>query len=858
MSDNQLRREEAERASLLSAIRYDVTLSLEADPDQPAFRSVSSIDFNCATDGASTFLNLSAARLRVVRLNGAELAPEANHYTGTRLRLDGLREGHNRVEVEADCAYGSTGVGLHRFRDPIDGATYTYTHFEPFDAHRVLACFDQPNLKAVLTMHVHCPAAWTACANAPVAASETDGERTTWHFAPTPPLPPYLFAIAAGDYDEIEGAPYGDIPLRLMCRRSLSAYVREQVDEFLDITRRGLAHFEERFGHLYPFGTYTQVFTPEANMGAMEHPGCVTFNELFVHRGPVSQVQKTRRANVILHEMVHVMGFGDVVTMRDWGDLWLNETFATVEATIALDALGIPGAWVDFAGTLKGRALAQDQLSTTHPILVDAPDTDSIRANFDGITYHKGASVLRQLIAWVGDDAYAAGVRSYFREFFWANASRADFLAHQERHSGRDLSDWARAWLETPGVNTLVPLVEVEDGRYARLLVRQLPDRSVGLLRPHRVRVALYDRNGSRLRRRLSVPVEITGAETDVTELVGAAVADLVVVNDEDLTYAKLRFDPASLSTLLDGGLVLLEEVTTRALCWTALLDMARDAELPASRAIAAVAEQAPAEPDQLVLERVLAVAAGLADGFTADANRGAALDLLATTAAAEIRSTRAPLIWARCLATTARSEAHLGLLERLLEGDEEIPGLTVDAELRWLLLARLTTQGRASEAQVEAVLELDPTDAGHRRAAACLAARPTAAAKAQAWSAALDDLTLSRAQLLTTLVGFSSGYFTAGGIRAGGREQQALTAPYLPRFLEAVPRVWAERDYEMARVITEGLFPHEPADEASIEAVERSIAQPGLPLNCRRILMEGRDGLTRTRAARAADGPGG
>lgn len=856
MSDNQLRIEEDERASLLSAIRYDVFLTLDGDPGRTAFRSATTIEVDCAVEGATTFLNLTAERLHSVRLNGVELTAEQHRNTGTRLLLIGLKQGHNRIQVEADCAYLTNGVGLHRFRDPLDGATYTYTHFEPFDAHRVLACFDQPNLKAVLTMHVQAPAGWTVCANAPVTASATDGERTTWDFAPTPPLPPYLFAIAAGEYEEIDGGTYRDTPLRLMCRRSLSDYVHAQAGEILDITRRGLAHFEERFGHPYPFGTYTQVFTPEANMGAMENPGCVTFNEVFVHRGPVSQVQKTRRANVILHEMVHVMGFGDVVTMRDWGDLWLNETFATVEATIAADALGIPGAWVDFAGTVKSRALGQDQLSTTHPILVDAPDTDSIRANFDGITYHKGASVLRQLIAWVGDETYAAGVRSYFREFSWANATRADFLAHQARQSGRDLAAWAAAWLETSGVNTLLPRVEVEEGRYARFAVHQLPDRSAGLLRPHHIQVGLYDRNGTRLRRRLSVPVDVTDAETPVEALSGQTAADLAIVNDDDLTYAKLRFDPTSLATLLDGGVVQLEEDTTRALCWTALLDMARDAELPVCKAVAAVAEQAPAEPDQLVLERVLAVAANLAERFTADSNRDAALDLLATTAAAELRSSPAPLIWVRCLATTARSDAHLALLRRLLDGAEEISGLSVDAELRWLLLARLATQGRAGAGEVDAALELDPTDAGQRRAAACLAAQPSAAAKAQAWSAALDDRTQSRVHLLTTLIGFSAGHFIGGGIHAGGREQQELTAPYVSKFLEAVPQVWAERDYEMARVITEGLFPHEPADNATIGAVERVIAEPQLPLNCRRILMEGRDALARTAAARAADRP--
>ncbi|HEX4754381.1 MAG TPA: aminopeptidase N [Candidatus Dormibacteraeota bacterium] len=853
-NDNQLRVEEDERARLLGDIRYAVSLSLRADDPAPTFASQTTVDFRCRTKGAATFVNLTAARVHSVVLNSHELTADEHAFNGRRLNLPGLREGDNHLVVVADCAYDRSGVGLHRFVDPIDATVYTHTSFEPFDAHRVLACFDQPSLKAMLTMHVEAPDGWMVCANGAVAGSRSADGRTTWSFATTPPLPTYLFAVAAGEYDVIEGAPHRDTPLRLMCRRSLTRYLRGQADEIFDITRRGLAHFEKRYGHGHPFGAYTQVFVPEANFGAMENPGCVTFNEMFIHRGPVSRAQRSRRANVILHEMAHVMGFGDVVTMRDWGDLWLNETFATVEATFAVDALGLPGAWVDFAGMVKSRALQQDQLSTTHPILVDAPDTDSIRANFDGITYHKGASALRQLIAWVGDEPYAAGIRAYFREFAWGNATRTDFLAHQARESGRDLSGWAHVWLETAGVNTLTASPATDGGRYAAVSLRQLPDAAAGVLRPHHVNVGLYDRDGDGIHRRTAVVVEITGGASAIPELAGQPVAAVVIANDEDLSYAKLRFDAASLATLLDGGVAAIDDAHTRSLCWTALHDMARDAELRAGAFVAAVVAQTAQETDELVLERLLAAAAVVAERYTADHKRGQALATLANAALARLPSTPAPLVWARCLAATARDEAQLDTVAGLIDGVVQIAGLEVDVELRWLLLARLATEGRAGAAEIMAALEVDPTDAGQRRADACLSARPTAEAKAAAWAAAVEGSSLGRARLQAALSGFTAGLFSAGGFHAGGRDQVALTGKYVAAYLKAVPATWSEREYEVARVVTQGLFPDEPADAATIASVERLIDGGELQVSCRRILMEGRDGLVRARAARAAD----
>ncbi len=850
--DNQLRTEEDARAELLRDLRYDVSLTLTDDVNAQRFTSRSVVDLVCTEDGAETFINLRAAALVSAIVNGRQLTDDEHRFDGNRVRVPGLRRGANRVEVTAECVYERSGAGLHRFRDPVDGCLYLYTQCEPFDAHRVLACFDQPNLKAPLRLHVEGPSGWTVCANAPVTASRTDGDRTTWDFATTPPLPPYLFAIVAGDYEVVEGPAHGAVPLALLCRRSLATHVRQGAEPFFDVTLRGLRHFESRYGHPYPFGAYNQVFVPEANMGAMENPGCVTFNEMFVFRGPVSALQLMRRANVILHEMVHVMGFGDVVTMRDWGDLWLNETFATVEATIASDALGIEGAWVDFAGSVKSRALQQDQLTTTHPIIVDPPDTESIRANFDGITYHKGASALRQLIAWVGDEAYAEGIRSYFREFAWANASRTDFLRHQSAASGRDLGEWARLWLETAGVNTLLPRPRDRNGVYGEVGVEQLPDVASKVLRPHHLSVGLYRREGEQLVRQHSTQVEVTG-KTATVEMAGEAVADLLVVNDDDLTFAKLRFDERSLATLLSGGVSAIADPLARSLCWTALHDMTRDAELSTADFVAAVVAQAGRESDPTLLERVLSLAVAAAAHFSADAKRAASLTALAELAAGRLRETD-PLVWARCLVASAHADKHLDLLQRLVDGDLVVPGLVVDDELRWAILARLCAAGRSGAEQVQAALELDPSDAGQRHALSCLAARPLVEAKAAAWASAFDDPQPSRARLVASLSGFTTGLFPVGGFWGGGRDQAALTEAYVDPYLESVAGVWDRLDYEVARVISESLFPHEPPTDTTVGAVERLLEQPNLPWNARRILMEGLDGLRRACRARAAD----
>ncbi len=515
--DDLLRSEAEERFGLISDLRYDIELDLTAGPEVPTFRSVAEVSFS-AHEGSSTFVNLEAAAVREIVLNGrsVDVAAFSNH----RIALAGLAD-TNTLRVVADCRYSHTGMGLHRVVDPADGKVYLYTQCEPFEAHRVFACFDQPDLKATFTLRVTAPSEWTVVSNAPVELAEPVGGSTVTRFSATPIMSSYLVAIVAGPYARVTDS-FDGIELNLYCRQSLRRYLDDA--EIFEITKQGLSHFARRFKMRYPFGSkYDQLFVPEFNAGAMENVACVTFNEeSTIYRGPVPATVLAWRAGTILHEMAH-MWFGDLVTMRWWDDLWLNESFATYMGNDAqAEATKYTSAWVDFANGDKSWAALQDQLPTTHPIAADVPDVSTGRLNFDGISYAKGASVLRQLVAWVGEDAFFGGVRDYFKEHQWANASLRDFLAPLERHSGRDLAAWTREWLQTAGMNVLhADVVTTADGMIdSCTIVQSAASPHFPTLRSHRVGVGLYDLDDNgRLVRTERLELDVAGERTELEAL---------------------------------------------------------------------------------------------------------------------------------------------------------------------------------------------------------------------------------------------------------------------------------------------------------------------------------------------------
>jgi aminopeptidase N len=866
--DNLTLDEARSRASMLSNLAYEVSLTVSDDPAAQTFESTTTVTFD-AHEGAETFIDIAARTILDVSLNGKQLADAQHGFDGTRLWLRGLRAGRNRVDITAEFDYRNTGVGLHRLVDPVDRQVYLYTHFEPFDAHKVLACFDQPDLKGKVTVHVNAPVEWTVCSNARVVRSSTADGMKSWHFNTTPPLPPYLIAVVAGRY-RIISDKHGAIPLGIWSRESMAEYAQAASGEIFEITKAGLDFFGGYFGLAYPFDEYNQLFVPEFNMGAMENPGCVTFNETYLFRGQASEAQLQRRAETILHEMAHVHGFGDVTTMRWWGDLWLNETFATYMSNLAMqDATQYTNVWVSFANTVKAIAARQDQLVTTHQIADDIPDTISVRQNFDGITYHKGAAVLRQLVAWVGDDAFKRGVQDYFKRYRWGNATLAEFLDCLRRASGRDVTRWAIQWLQTTGMNTLRPRITTQGDVYSSFAVEQTAAPDHPTLRSHRVAIALYDRRtDGRLVRRQRVETDIEGKYTEIPQLSGARIADLVLLNDGDLTFAKIRFDERSLHTMT-SALPWVDDPLARALCWAALWDMTRDAELPARQFVELVASHATGETEELVIERVLSQAQMAIDLYGDPANRDAARARLHEAAADQVAHADLPpelrLTWMRTFVTTAAGDDALSRLEAFLAGKEAFKGITADTDMRWLVIGHLAGEGRADAARIIEAAREDPTDIGRRRAASCLAARPVAEAKAEAWArivehsapmpeewAAVLDRDQSLSTMTTMAAGFNMGATAVGGFMHRGPDPELLR-PYVERYVEALPAVWAQRTIDEAEAITELLYPRYLIDHEVVAAIDRALAGD-LPATAIRTLREGRDGTIRAQRARRAD----
>ncbi|HEY1484451.1 MAG TPA: aminopeptidase N, partial [Micromonosporaceae bacterium] len=573
------RHETAERARLLHVDSYDVTLDFTGGDD--VFRSVSVIRFTCAEPGSDSHADLIAPAVHEITLNGTAIDP-ATAYAQGRIALRDLAAA-NELRVVADCAYSHEGTGLHRAVDSADGKIYTYTNLEPAEARRVFANFEQPDLKAEFRFHVVAPAHWTVMSNQPTPEPEPTGDATaTWHFDPTPRISTYLTAVVAGDYHVVHAAhttPRGQhIPLRLSCRASLAEYI--DADDIFEVTRNGFDFFTTLFDRDYPFEKYDQVFVPEFSAGAMENVGCVTISERLLFRSKVTDLWYEIRANTVLHEMAH-MWFGDLVTMRWWDDLWLNESFAEFCATLAsAEATRFTDAWTTFSGARKTWGYMQDQLPSTHPIAADVATLTEAVANFDGISYAKGASVLKQLVAYLGRDVFMAGIQAYFAEHAGRNATLADLLRALENSSGVSLSDWTKAWLQTAGPNTLRSRFEVDaEGAFTSFAVQQEAPAEYPTLRPHRIAIGLYNRADGALVRTHQVEVNVAGATTDVPELVGRAQPDLILLNDDDLGYALIRFDDRSLATLIES-IGQFTDSLARTISWSAVIDMASQAEL--------------------------------------------------------------------------------------------------------------------------------------------------------------------------------------------------------------------------------------------------------------------------------------
>ncbi|GAA3274406.1 aminopeptidase N [Streptomyces lavendulae] len=847
MPGENLSRDEArERAGLLSVDGYEVALDLRSavDEAEPAegprtFRSVTTIRFRAATPGASSFADLIAPSVNSVTLNGRALDPAAV-FDGARIALEGLAS-ENVLVVDANCAYSRTGEGMHRFVDPEDGEVYLYTQYEPADARRVYANFEQPDLKAPYRFEVTAPEGWRVWSN----GVEESREGQVRRFAETAPISTYITCVVAGPYHYVTDTyTRGDltIPLGAMCRKGLAKHF--DADDVFLVTKQGFDLFHEIFDYPYPFGKYDQAFVPEYNLGAMENPGMVTFREEYIFRGKVTQASYERRANVILHEMAH-MWFGDLVTMKWWDDLWLKESFADFMGSFGLvEATRFDQAWVTFANSRKAWAYRADQLPSTHPVTADIRDLEDAKLNFDGITYAKGAAVLKQLVAYVGREAFLDGARRYFKAHAYGNTTLDDLLSVLGEVSGRDMAEWSRAWLQTAGVNALTPVVTTDaDGRITELAVLQEGDE----LRPHRVCVGLYRTEAGALVRYARAEADVAGARTAVAELAGLDRPDLVLVNDEDLTYCKIRFDETSLETLR-GHLGDLTDPLARALCWSALWNLTRDALMPARDFLSLFLAHAGRETDVGVLQMLHGQALSAVTHYAAAERREQSGRDLAAGALRELRlaepGSEHQLTWARFFAASAATEGDFQLLLGLLDGTARIDGLDVDQELRWDFLLPLAAHGSVDEGVLGAELARDDTASGKRHQVRCLAARPSAAVKDQAWAAVVESDALSNALVEATIDGMQQP------------SRRDLLAPYTDRYFEVIERIWTQRSIQIAIHVVKGLYPMLQDSPATVGATDAWLAaHPEAAPALRRLVLESRDDLARALRAQARDG---
>ncbi|MEU0172653.1 aminopeptidase N [Streptomyces massasporeus] len=854
MPGTNLTREEAQRrAQLLAVESYEIELDLSGAQEGGTYRSVTTVRFDVtAENGAESFIDLVAPAVHEVTLNGDSLDP-AEVFADSRIALPGLLRGRNILRVVADCAYTNTGEGLHRFVDPVDDQAYLYTQFEVPDARRVFASFEQPDLKATFQFTVTAPEGWTVISNSPTPEPQDN----VWVFEPTPRISTYITALIVGPYHSVHSVYEKDgqsVPLGIYCRPSLAEYLDS--DAIFEVTRQGFDWFQEKFDYAYPFEKYDQLFVPEFNAGAMENAGAVTIRDQYVFRSKVTDAAYEVRAETILHELAH-MWFGDLVTMEWWNDLWLNESFATY-TSIACQAAHPesrwPHSWTTFANSMKTWAYRQDQLPSTHPIMAEINDLDDVLVNFDGITYAKGASVLKQLVAYVGEDEFFRGVQAYFKAHAFGNTRLSDLLGALEETSGRDLKSWSKAWLETAGINVLRPEIETDsDGVVTSFAIRQeapaLPAGAKGepTLRPHRVAVGLYDLDeaSGKLVRRERVELDVDGGLTTVPQLVGQHRPAVILLNDDDLSYAKVRLDEQSLAFVTEH-LGDFESSLPRALCWASAWDMTRDAELAARDYLSLVLSGIGKESDIGVVQSLQRQVKLAIDLYADPAAREALLARWTDATLAHLRAA-APgsdhqLAWARAFAATARTPEQLDLLDALLDGSQTIEGLAVDTELRWAFVQRLAAVGRFDEAEIAGEYERDRTAAGERHATTARAARPTAEAKAEAWESVVDSDKLPNAVQEAVIAGFVQ------------TDQREVLAPYAERYFEVVKDIWESRSHEMAQQIAVGLYPTVQVSQETMDRTDAWLTSAEPTAALRRLVSESRAGVERALRAQRAD----
>ncbi|MDL5350385.1 aminopeptidase N [Microbacterium sp. zg-YB36] len=846
--ENLTRIEAQERRAVIDpavAVSYEVALDLTRGPE--VFGSRTTVRF-AATEGAATFIDLIARDVRELALNGHTVDPAAV-FADSRIALSELAA-ENELVIDADCLYTNTGEGLHRFVDPVDGEVYLYSQFEVPDSRRMFAVFEQPDVKATFQFTVTAPEPWKVVSNSPTPEPKRHGDGTaTWTFEPTPPISSYITALIAGPYEatfsELTSASGRVVPLGVYARKSLWQFL--DADYVFDKTREGFAYFEEKFDYPYPFAKYDQLFVPEFNAGAMENAGAVTFTETYVFRSKVTDAAKERRVVTILHELAH-MWFGDLVTMRWWNDLWLNESFAEWASTMATaEATEWTEAWTTFNAMEKTWAYRQDQLPSTHPVVAEINDLEDVQVNFDGITYAKGGSVLKQLAAWVGIEQFFAGVAAYFKKNEWSNTELSDLLVELENTSGRDLSTWSKKWLETAGVNTLSPeIATTDDGTITRFAIVQTAPADYPTIRPHRVGVGFYELQGDALVRVHHEQLDVDGDLTEVPQLKGLTRPDLVLLNDEDLAYAKIRLDERSLQTAIAH----LQDITdplARSLVWGAAWDQTRDGESAASDYVDLVLRNIGTETESTTVRTTLGQLLLAANSYVTperrEATRARVADGLWELAQAAEAGSDSQLQFVTAFAGAASTPAHAETVRALRTGETALEGLEIDTDLAWQLLISLAAAGSVTGADIDEALAADNTAKGGEFAAQARAALPDVDAKRAAWSSLIDT-----ADAPNTIVRAAA----AGFVHPAGRD---LLAESVPAYFDMLLPIWESRTYQIAQYLIVGLYPAPLADVALRDATRGWLAaNQDAPPALRRLVAENLAGVERALAVQARD----
>ncbi len=797
--------EAADRATRVREAEYDIKLDLVRG--QSTYRGDATISFAAQGDG-SVFLDFRGKQIELLEINGSAVEPDWNGY---RLTLPGAVLGaDNTVRVVYENDYDTTGDGFHRFVDPEDDEEYVYTNFEPYEAHRLFPSFDQPDIKGRYTVTVTAPSSWQVVANAPLRESvpQAGADQTTHYFAQTELFSAYLMALVGGPY-VVRRHQHGDLDLGLYARRSMERYLDEQSPEILEITSQGLDFYAEMFDQPYPFAKYDQVFVPEYNSGAMENVGCVTYNEAYLFRDPATESQKLDRAETFLHELAH-MWFGNLVTMRWWDDLWLNESFATYISYLAMtEATRFTNAWKVFNADIKRWAYQQDQLPTTHPIAGEAADTEIAFLNFDGITYGKGASVLKQLVKYIGRDAFRDGLRIYFRRHGWSNATLNEFLGALEESSGSDLQEWARLWLRTASVNTLSTEWETTGDRLSAMAIRQTAPLDHPTLRPHALEVALA-KNGSGPLRVDSIAAWIDGPDTPIAEARGREVPDLVFPNYGDHAYAKVSLDAASVD-FVRHDLDKVQDPLLRELLWMSLWEMVRDRELRSIEYLAIGRSELPDEPDLDIVNTVLDRSAIVINRYLPEAVRVDEAHAWFEAALANVAKTEGDrqIIWARSAINAAASAADVQRLTELAEGSAAVHVFSIDQDMRWAIAAKAIAYDLpGAEEWLAREAGRDKSDRGRRALLRAEASRPTVKAKEEAWARinaeGYGSFHLTRAAML--------GFFWPN--------QKDILEPFVDRFFDSIVEVFETRDHPFARAYLLYLYPSHLADPQGARAI--------------------------------------